>query len=105
MAWSGIGTFLVLLCMEIVNQLYRKIRGIPQEPFRLILDQDIILDYEIGGEYNLSKRGGHGGHDAEFGTPVSLDIESENRVPRMGLSEIFMTPHLEGITATVRTSS
>ncbi|KAG4426058.1 hypothetical protein IFR04_000765 [Cadophora malorum] len=50
MAWSGGITFLILLCMEAVTIFTRRLWGIPEPEFQLILDQDIILDHEIGDE-------------------------------------------------------
>jgi hypothetical protein len=51
MLWSGIMTFLILLCMEAVIIGYRKIFRIQEPEFALILDEDIILDHEIADEY------------------------------------------------------
>lgn len=51
MAWSGGITFLILLCMETVTIFTRRLWGIPEPEFQLILDQDIILDHEIGDEF------------------------------------------------------
>ncbi|KAH7388960.1 hypothetical protein BKA64DRAFT_126049 [Cadophora sp. MPI-SDFR-AT-0126] len=51
MAWSGGITFLLLLCMEAVIIFTRRLRGLPEPDFQLILDQEIILDHEIGDEF------------------------------------------------------
>lgn len=51
MAWSGGITFFILLCMEAITISIRRVRGVPEPDFQLILDQDIILDHEIGDEF------------------------------------------------------
>ena len=51
MLWSGIVTFVILLCMEAIIVGWRKIFNIKESEFALILDEDIILDHEIADEY------------------------------------------------------
>ncbi len=78
MFWSGVVTFLILLIMEAIVVFYRKLRGIPDAEFQLIIDQDIILDHEIGDDFSLKIK--------ESGT---------NGIVLMGLS-----PHREGREST-----
>lgn len=78
MFWSGVVTFLILLFMEAAIVLYRKLRGIPDPEFQLILDQDIILDHEIGDDFAFRTK--------ENGT---------NRIVLMG-----MDPHREAREST-----
>ena len=47
MLWAGVVTFLILLGMEAIIVVYRNIFHIEEPDFALILDEDIILDYEL----------------------------------------------------------
>jgi len=80
--WSGFVTFLILLVMELVIQGYRRARGIPEPVFQLVLDRDVVLDFEIGDEFwgkegsktgSAETSGRAGGR--EIGGPVGESLE------------------------------
>jgi hypothetical protein len=102
MCWSGVVTFLILLVMELVIQGYRKARGIPEPVFQLVLDRDIVLDFEIRDEFwgkEGSRTGsaeiGSRGGGREIGGPAGEGLElvyvvgngSQNR-GNMGVGEL-----------------
>lgn len=88
--------------MELVIQGYRKARGIPEPVFQLVLDRDIVLDFEIRDEFwgkEGSRTGGaeigSRGGGREIGGPAGEGLElvdvvgnrSQNR-GNMGVGEL-----------------
>ncbi|KAH7324045.1 ammonium transporter AmtB-like domain-containing protein [Rhexocercosporidium sp. MPI-PUGE-AT-0058] len=82
MAWSGGMTFLILLCMEAFIVFTRRFRGISEPEFQLILDQDIVLDHEIGDEFAVRAK------DSNGLALVGLNSHREGRASMSGVGEL-----------------
>lgn len=92
MVWSGAMTFLILLCMEAVIIFTRRLRGIPEPDFQLILDQDVILDHEIGNEFTIKTNESNGM------ALVSLNSHREGHASMPGVGELEAGTFVGGVT-------